>query len=91
MCSRSTDPYVEGIADNDKDSAIASAIIALGHSLNLSIVAEGVETDAQRQLLRALGCDNLQGYLTGRPVSAEALANIKKPLKNKRILEDAST
>ena len=83
--------YVEGIAENDKDSAIASAIIALGHSLNLSIVAEGVETDAQRQLLRALGCDHLQGYLTGRPVSAEALANIKKPIKNRRIREEAST
>ncbi|MFU2052385.1 putative bifunctional diguanylate cyclase/phosphodiesterase [Bordetella hinzii] len=50
-----------------EDVSIISAILALAHALRLSVVAEGVETEAQRQLLVDLGCDVLQGYLTGRP------------------------
>lgn len=78
--------YVQGIAENEKDSAIAAAIIALGHSLNLSIVAEGVETDAQRELLRSLGCDSLQGFLTGRPVTAEVLEATGKTNKKNSLV-----
>lgn len=45
-----------------------SAIVALGQTLNLQIVAEGVETTAQQVFLTRLGCDSLQGFLLGRPM-----------------------
>ena len=50
-----------------------SAIIALGKTLGLKIVAEGVETAEQQALLTRLGCNTLQGYYLGRPVAAEKL------------------
>ncbi|MCC7634980.1 putative bifunctional diguanylate cyclase/phosphodiesterase [Stenotrophomonas rhizophila] len=63
--------FVHDLEDNAEDAAIVSSIIALGRSLQLQIVAEGVETDGQRQYLSDLGCDLLQGYHLGRPVAAE--------------------
>ena len=50
---------------------IASAIIAMGHSLSLKVLAEGVETVEQEIFLKVQGCDMYQGYLKSRPVSAE--------------------
>ncbi|MCB5190585.1 bifunctional diguanylate cyclase/phosphodiesterase [Methylobacillus arboreus] len=52
------------------DGAIVSAIIALGHTLNFRIVAEGVETEAQKTFLQDLGCDELQGFGLGKPMPA---------------------
>ncbi|HEJ5398170.1 TPA: EAL domain-containing protein, partial [Pseudomonas aeruginosa] len=60
------------IHDSD-DAAIVSAIVALGRTLNLKIVAEGVETEAQQEFLTRLGCNSLQGFLLGRPMPAEQL------------------
>ncbi len=54
--------------------SIARAIVQMAHSLELRVVAEGVETEAQRDLLVAMGCDELQGYLFAKPMTAEALA-----------------
>jgi len=54
--------------------AIAHSIVALGRSLSLRLVAEGVETEGQAARLRALGCDELQGFLYGRPVPAASFA-----------------
>jgi len=51
------------------------AIIALGQTLNLKVVAEGVETTQQQDFLTALGCDSLQGYLLGRPMTVEQIAS----------------
>jgi len=65
---------LEGGAD---DAAIVSAIIALGHTLNLRIVAEGVETEIQQEFLRQLGCDTLQGFLLGRPVPADKVTGVR--------------
>lgn len=62
--------FVSELAQDGEDAAIVSAIIALGQTMNLDIVAEGVETGAQRDLLTKLGCDSLQGYLLGRPAPA---------------------
>ncbi|WP_434771544.1 putative bifunctional diguanylate cyclase/phosphodiesterase [Pseudomonas entomophila] len=65
--------FVRDLEHDSDDAAIISAIVALGQALGLRIVAEGVETEAQRAFLTRLGCDALQGYLLGRPVPAEAL------------------
>ena len=54
-------------------SAIVSAIVAMGHSLDLRVVAEGVETAEQSAYLRSTGCDEAQGYLFGRPVPSDEL------------------
>ncbi len=65
------------IADLPRDEnarAIAGGIIGLAHALGLKVVAEGVETEAQRDFLAALGCDLAQGYLTGKPVDADSAA-----------------
>ena len=68
--------FVRDLEDNAEDAAIVSSIIALGRSLQLQIVAEGVETDGQRQYLSDLGCDLLQGYHLGRPVAADAFLHL---------------
>jgi diguanylate cyclase (GGDEF)-like protein len=70
--------FIAQLAGDTNDAAIVSAIVALGATLNLNIVAEGVETDAQRDLLTQLGCNVLQGFLLGRPMSA---ADFDQPLR----------
>ncbi|MEO8808238.1 MAG: EAL domain-containing protein [Burkholderiaceae bacterium] len=54
--------------------AVVDAVVKLAQALGLKVVAEGVETEAQSQILRSLGCDELQGYLFAKPMSAKALA-----------------
>jgi EAL domain-containing protein (putative c-di-GMP-specific phosphodiesterase class I) len=63
--------FVRDLLIDPNDEVIASAIVALGHSLGLRVVAEGVETEAQSALLAKLGCDAQQGYYFGRPVSVD--------------------
>jgi diguanylate cyclase (GGDEF)-like protein len=70
--------FVMGMEIEPKAAAIVNTIVALGKTLNLTITAEGVETKAQAQALCEAGCDQAQGYLFGRPLSAtsaNALAN----------------
>ncbi|MDJ0908132.1 MAG: bifunctional diguanylate cyclase/phosphodiesterase [Woeseiaceae bacterium] len=64
--------YIRGIVNDRKDSAIASAMIALGQRLDLLVVAEGVECTDQLKQLRDLGCDAFQGFLVSRPVPGDA-------------------
>jgi EAL domain-containing protein (putative c-di-GMP-specific phosphodiesterase class I) len=54
--------------DDAADAAIVQAIVALGHTLHLKVVAEGVETEPTARTLSALGCDELQGYCFSRPL-----------------------
>jgi EAL domain-containing protein (putative c-di-GMP-specific phosphodiesterase class I) len=54
--------FVRGIPNNADDKAITAAIIALGHSLKLKVVVEGVETDEQAKFLRDQNCDEMQGF-----------------------------
>jgi EAL domain-containing protein (putative c-di-GMP-specific phosphodiesterase class I) len=68
--------FVRDLADNADDQAIATAIISLGHKLNLRVLAEGVETAQQRQFLLENDCDDMQGYLFSRPVPAAAIATL---------------
>jgi len=63
--------FVRDLEQNAEDAAIVSSIVALGRSLQLKVVAEGVETAGQRDYLSNLGCDQLQGYHLGRPMAAE--------------------
>lgn len=60
--------FVRDLPDDKDDAAITRAVIALGHNLGFRIVAEGVETDAQREFLRAEGCEEAQGYLYSKPL-----------------------
>lgn len=68
--------FVQDMVENPDDAAIVGAVIALGHSLRLNIIAEGVETETQREQLRALGCDEMQGYLLSRPLPPDELLPI---------------
>ena len=63
--------FIREIATDTDDAAITTAIIAMGHALGLRVIAEGVETEVQLSLLQTQGCDEVQGYLVGRPVPAE--------------------
>ena len=62
--------FVSELAENPDDQAIAMAVISLGHKLNLKVIAEGVETEQQCAFLRANECDEMQGYLFSKPVTA---------------------
>jgi diguanylate cyclase (GGDEF)-like protein/PAS domain S-box-containing protein len=71
--------FVRDIPQDASDIALAKSIIALGHSLKLSVVAEGVETQAQRELLTSIGCDEMQGFLYSAPRPASELTRLLNP------------
>lgn len=70
--------FVRDLLTDPNDATIARTIVALGHSLNLKIIAEGVETAEQRDLLHDMGCDAYQGYYFAWPVLAEDLPRVIK-------------
>jgi EAL domain-containing protein (putative c-di-GMP-specific phosphodiesterase class I) len=59
--------FIRDMIDNPQAMAIIRSVIGLGRGLGMPVVAEGVETDAQLEALRAEGCDQVQGYLISRP------------------------
>ncbi|WP_337017494.1 putative bifunctional diguanylate cyclase/phosphodiesterase [Leclercia sp. AS011] len=65
--------FVKDLNGAGDDATIVSAIVALAKTLNLKVVAEGVETEEQQTFLTELGCNTLQGYLLGKPVSAQTI------------------
>ena len=67
--------FVAGVPGSPEGEAIIRASLSMAHDLGLDVVAEGVETDDQRDFLLSHGCDRLQGYLIARPMGAEAFAD----------------
>ncbi|MGD8189720.1 sensor domain-containing protein [Brevibacillus ginsengisoli] len=65
--------FIKDIVANHEDATIVKAIIVMARSLKRQIIAEGVETEEQMNLLRELGCTKMQGYLFSKPISAEAM------------------
>jgi EAL domain-containing protein (putative c-di-GMP-specific phosphodiesterase class I) len=78
--------FVRELNTSSDDAAITTAIIAMAHALGLRVVGEGVETTAQRDVLRAQGCDAMQGYLFSRPVPAGEFERLlaREPLPARR-------
>ncbi len=68
--------FVRGLEPTGRDAAIVEALIRMAHAVSMSAVAEGVETEVEREVLRGLGCDRVQGYLWSRPVPASQLASM---------------
>jgi EAL domain-containing protein (putative c-di-GMP-specific phosphodiesterase class I) len=71
--------FVRDVLTNPSDAIIASAMVSLGQSLRLAVIAEGVETEEQRQFLSHHGCHAYQGFLFGRPGPVEDLSLIATP------------
>ncbi|TCS73803.1 PAS domain S-box-containing protein/diguanylate cyclase (GGDEF)-like protein [Sulfuritortus calidifontis] len=71
--------FVQGISSNPEDASLVKAIIAIARSLNLRVIAEGVETEAQLHYLREHGCDYMQGYYYSRALPAGAFVELVKP------------
>ena len=68
--------FIRDLSPGGEDAAITRAIIAMAHSLELKVVAEGVETQAQMDYLKSQHCDEIQGYLISRPLAAEDFADM---------------
>ena len=68
--------FIEYINHNQQDQAIVTSLINLSHSLNLIVIAEGAETSEQVDLLRSLGCDQVQGYFFYKALPAEQIEGL---------------
>ena len=68
--------FVKDLEDGRQSAMVVASIISLAHGLNLQVIAEGVETEAQAVQLRAMGCDLLQGYLFSRPIPFDQLVTM---------------
>ena len=68
--------FIDGLLADESDRAVAGAVISLGKSLNLRVIAEGVETEAQAAFLRKINCDEMQGYLFSKPLPARGIEEL---------------
>ena len=68
--------FIEHISHNAQDQVIVASLINLSHSLNLIVIAEGVETKEQVEFLRSLGCDRIQGYFFYKALPAEEIESL---------------
>jgi len=74
--------FIMNMTSNSDDQSIVSTIISLAHSLNMRVVAEGVETEEQARLLRLLKCDEIQGFLFSLGVPAEQIEQFLRKRKS---------
>lgn len=77
--------FIQDIETDPSDSAIVSGIVGLAQNLDMKTVAEGVETEGQREILRTLGCDSFQGYLVAKPLPA---ADFEAQFLQKTVISD---
>ena len=70
--------FVRGLPDDPDDLAISAAIVAMGKALKQTVIAEGVETKAQREVLQSLSCDEIQGYLVAKPMPSSDFARFMR-------------
>jgi EAL domain-containing protein (putative c-di-GMP-specific phosphodiesterase class I) len=70
--------FIRELPSDEEDAAIAKAVIALAHSLNLKVIAEGVESKEQRDFLLENGCENCQGYFYSKPLPAKEFEDLLK-------------
>jgi diguanylate cyclase (GGDEF)-like protein len=68
--------FVEGVDTSESYKTVVEHIIGMAHTLGMKVVAEGVETETQHRVLRALGCDQIQGFLLGRPMKKEQMEEL---------------
>jgi diguanylate cyclase (GGDEF)-like protein len=68
--------FIRDIATDSDDAAIVTAVVALGHALDLEVIAEGVETPVQREYLHEHDCDLMQGYIFGKPMPSEEMEEL---------------
>jgi EAL domain-containing protein (putative c-di-GMP-specific phosphodiesterase class I) len=76
--------FVSGVQSDPNDAAIALSVIGIGRSLGLRVIAEGVESEAQLEFLRANRCDEAQGYLIAHPAGAEEIAGFMRRRPGRR-------
>lgn len=79
--------FVRNMASNTNDAAITKSVIKLGQSLNLKVIAEGVETTEQLALLKQFGCDEVQGYLFSKPVSNSDMEQLLRSARFSRSVD----
>lgn len=79
--------FVTHLDENSDDLVLCEAIIVMAHRLGMKVIAEGIETEAQMQLLKRAGCDYGQGYFFSRPISVEVFESfaVKKPVTKKKV------
>jgi EAL domain-containing protein (putative c-di-GMP-specific phosphodiesterase class I) len=81
--------FVRPLGDEPRAAAVAKAIVEFGHSMNMAVCAEGVETVGQLRLLQAMGCDLVQGFMLGRPLPAVPPASAYKMADQKALRQFA--
>ena len=81
--------FIKDVAEPDGSLAIVQAVVSIAQSRNIVTTAEGVETTEQLELLRALGCTEMQGYLFSKPKSAAEIAKLLAPPREQRALSVA--
>jgi len=80
-CIKIDKSFVDRITRDRQSAIIVASVAKLARSLGISVVAEGVETEAQRMVLTMAGCEMLQGYLFGKPISSRELIELAEPLR----------
>jgi diguanylate cyclase (GGDEF)-like protein len=81
------EPFISSVSFSATDEVIARAIIALAHTLNMKVIAEGVEKKEQMQIIRSLECDELQGNIFSIPLPPKEIGKLLKRQKNKNFLQ----